>query len=101
VLEIIIHDSEFLASLNVEGLETAIFNDARSPTGFPYFLPGGPRARSSSSNQRESLEDSDGRCARRIHLSEVCRAGGTAQHPPASPWTVGRFCHQCSDRGSR
>ena len=39
MLEIIIHDSEFLASLNVEGLETAIFNDARSPTGFPYFYP--------------------------------------------------------------
>jgi len=39
MLEIIIHDSEFLASLNVAGLETAIFNDARSPIGFPYFYP--------------------------------------------------------------
>ena len=39
MLEIIIHDSEFLESVNVEGLQTAIFNDARSPAGFPYFYP--------------------------------------------------------------
>jgi hypothetical protein len=39
MLEIIIKDEEFLASLEVESLETSIFNDARSATGFPYFYP--------------------------------------------------------------
>ena len=39
MLEIIVNDEEFLESLNVEGLNTAIFNDARSVTGYPYFWP--------------------------------------------------------------
>jgi len=39
MLEIIIKDEEFLASLELESLETSIFNDARSTTGFPYFYP--------------------------------------------------------------
>lgn len=40
MIEIIIKDDEFLASLDgVESLETSIFNDARSATGYPYFYP--------------------------------------------------------------
>lgn len=40
MIEIVIKDEEFLASIDgVESLETSIFNDARSATGYPYFYP--------------------------------------------------------------
>ncbi len=40
MIEIIVDTSEFEASLDQIGeLETSIFQDARSPSGFPYFYP--------------------------------------------------------------